>query len=258
MSLSFFQPRASGLHALHPLTKLTAVFAILLIGFLARWPHLPIALFVFAVLPLAVWGRIARAVVRATMTVFVPLLVSLVLVQGLFYPGASQVIFSIGPLAFKLEGLLFAYATASRILLLAGAGTLLLYSTHPADLTLALQQRGLPSGLAYVVVTAIQLLPQMQARAASILDAQRSRGLETEGALMNRVRALIPLLGPLVTSALTDVDERAMALEVRAFSSPRRKTSFRELCDSHAQMVARRLLLAMTALVGALELIRPV
>jgi energy-coupling factor transport system permease protein len=253
LARSFFLPRASGLHALYPLTKLVLVLAIVLVGFLARSVYGPIALFLFLILPLAAWGKIAPDLIRVTLTVILPFVISIALVQGLFYPGATKVVLAFGPLSLKEEGLLFAFGTAGRILLLAGAGLLLLFSTHPADLMLALRQHGMPGALAYIVVAALELIPQMQAQAAAILDAQRSRGLETEGSLLTRTRALVPLLGPLVFGALADVDERAMALEARAFSSPRAKTSYKELRDTGGQALARWLFLLAAVIVGALE-----
>jgi energy-coupling factor transport system permease protein len=256
LARSFFLPRASGLHALYPLTKLVLVLAIVLVGFLARSAYAPIALFLFLILPLALWGRIARDLIRVTLTVILPFVISIALVQGLFYPGATKAVFAIGPLSLKEEGLRFAFGTAGRILLLAGAGLLLLFSTHPADLMLALRQHGMPGALAYIVVAALELIPQMQAQASGILDAQRSRGLETEGSLLTRTRALVPLLGPLVFGALADVDERAMALEARAFSSPQAKTSFKELRDTGRQALARWLLLMSALIVAALEVWR--
>lgn len=254
MRRSFFLPRDSGLHALHPLTKLMLALCVILIGFLAPWASLPLLLFLFIVLPLSVWGKIARSLIRATLVVAVPFALSITLVQALFYPGATHVLFALGPFAVKAEGLEFAYGTAGRILLLAGAGLLLLLSTAPSDLMMALTERGMPRSIAYIVVAAIQLLPQMQARAAAILDAQRARGLEAEGSILMRVRAVIPLLSPLVFSALSDVDERAMALEARAFSSARPRTSFVELRDTRGQAIFRWALAGAALSVGIVEL----
>ncbi len=256
MNRSFYLPRASRLHALHPLTKLTLVLVVVLVGFLARTPIVPFGLFLFVVLPLAAWGRIAGSLARVTVAVILPFIISVAVVQGLFYPGASRVLVALGPLSLKEEGVLFALGTAARILLLAGASLLLLFSTHPADLALALQERGMPSPLTYIVVTAIQLIPQMQTKAAAILDAQRSRGLETEGRVWTRARALMPLLAPLVFGALADVDERAMALEARAFSAPRDKTGFKELCDTRRQALARGAMIAAGLLLSILEVWR--
>ncbi len=254
MSRGFFLASSSGLHALHPLTKLVYAACIALVALLARWPPLPMALFVLMILPLAVWGNIAGELVRGTLIVTLPLALSVLLVQGFFLPGASQVLFSLGPLSFKQEGLVFAYGTASRLVLLAGTVLLLLYSTPPSDLMLALTERGMPHPIAYMVITAIHLLPQLQARALAILDAQRARGLETHGFLLARMRALVPLLAPLVFSALGDVEERAMALEARAFMSPGAKTSFKELADSRAQQVARWAMVLGALFISVLEM----
>ncbi|MGE5141445.1 MAG: energy-coupling factor transporter transmembrane component T family protein [Rudaea sp.] len=254
MSRTFFLGRASGLHALHPLTKLTLAAAVVWVGFLAHSPLVPLGLFAFVIVPFAAFGRIAGSLLRVTLAILILLGLSLVIVQGLFYPGATRVLLPLGPFALKEEGLVFAFGTLSRIMLLTGAGLLLLFSTHPGDLMLALTQRGLPSSLAYIVVTALQLIPQMQARAAAIVDAQRSRGLETDGSLLLRLRGVIPLLGPLVIGAIADVDERAMALEARAFARPGPKTSYKWLADTRAQRLARYSLLIAALVLGALEI----
>ena len=56
------------------------------------------------------------------------------------------------------------------------------------------------------------------------MDAQRSRGLETEGNLMVRMKAFLPLISPVVMSALTNTRERSIALEVRGFGRKQKKT----------------------------------
>lgn len=202
-----------------------------------------VALFVLVILPLAVWGKIWREVLRATFMVVLPLAVSLALVQGFFYPGAQDVLAQIGPFALKREGLEFAFVTATRLMAIAGAGLLVVYATHPADLALALVQAGAPFSLAYIAVAAIQLLPEMQSRAQQILNAQQARGLETQGNVFVRVRAFVPLIAPLVYGALENVQERALALDARAFRAPRAKTSWRELRDSSRQRIARWMLI---------------
>lgn len=248
MNQTFFLDRSSGWHALHPLTKLAVALALVVAAFSVRWFFISIALFVFVVLPIAVWGKIWRELLRTTFTVILPLAISLALVQGFFFPGAQNVLWQIGPFALKREGLEFAFVTGTRLMVIAGAGLLVVYSTHPADLTLALVQAGAPYALAYIVVTAIQLLPEMQASANGILNAQQARGLETTGSLRVRLAAFIPLIAPLVYGALENVQERALALDARAFRAPRPKTSWRELRDTRAQSVVRIVLVVFSIL----------
>ncbi len=248
MNQTFFLERTSGLHALHPLTKLALALALVVTAFTVRWLFISIALFVLLILPLAVWGKIWREVLHTTFTILLPLSVSVALVQGFFFPGAQTVLWQIGPFALKQEGLEFAFVIATRLLVIAGAGLLVVYTTHPADLAIALVQAGAPYALAYIAVSAIQLLPEMQARAQSILNAQQARGLETQGSIGVRIRAFVPLIAPLVYGALENVQERALALDARAFRSSRVKTSWRELHDSPFQRMARLLLVAYSLL----------
>ena len=111
---------------------------------------------------------------------------------------------------------------------------------------------GFPANLAYVIVTTIQIAPRFQARAATILDAQRARGLETEGSFLVRVRAIVPLVVPLILSSLVDVEERALAIEARAFNRPGKKTSLVEIADAPWESAARwMLVLGMVGVVAA-------
>lgn len=233
------------------------MLAIIVASFSVRWNFVSVALFVFVILPLAVWGKLWRELLRTTFTIILPLAVSLALVQGFFFPGAREVILEIGPLALKREGLEFAFVIGTRLIVIASAGLLVVYATHPSDLALALVQAGAPYALAYVVITTIQLLPEMQARAQAILNAQQARGLETTGNVRVRVAAFIPLIAPLVYGALENVQERALALEARAFRAPRPKTSWRELRDSQTQRAARVGLVLFSVLLVLVSLISP-
>ena len=127
----------------------------------------------------------------------------------------------------------------------------MMLSTRPDQLMLALTNAGLPGSLAYIVLTAIQIFPRFQERAQVILEAQQARGLEINVNIFKRIRLLVPLLGPLVLSSIVDVEERAMALEARAFSRAGKKTSLLVLKDSGWQRTTRWcLVLLMIALIG--------
>ncbi len=103
----------------------------------------------------------------------------------------------------------------------------------------------MPREIAYVILAALSLVPRMQARAQSISDAQQARGLRTEGNMLVRARALLPLLGPLITSALHETEERALALEARAFRAPGPKSQWRIVHDTATQRIVRWVLLAV-------------
>src|SRR5664280_1813483 len=79
----------------------------------------------------------------------------------------------------------------------------------------------------------------MGSRAVEIVEAQRARGLDTEGSVRRRIRGIVPLAGPMVFGVLSEVEERTVALEARAFSAPARRTVMRVLPDDGAQRVLR-------------------
>lgn len=233
----------SGLHKLHPLTKLA--FSGLCFACAATLPSLPwlLAMFALVILPLAVWGRLTTAFLKACLLVVGPFLLSLAIIQGFFH-GGETTLFQLGRFSYTLEGLMAGLLFAARLLVALGGTLLLMQSTDQAHLMQALTERGFPARIAYVVLTAIQIFPSFQDRAQVIMDAQQARGLELQTGTLNRARLLLPMVGPLILGSVMDVSERAMALEARGFSSPARKTSLHALADSRWQAALRLILLA--------------
>lgn len=250
--LSLYIDRDSPLHRLNPITKLTLSFSLILIGFLGPGFWLATLLFFLVLIPISFWGNISKEFTQTTFRLILPLVGFLFAMQSLFYPGGETVLFGVWIFSVKLEGVQFAYLTASRIMNMVGSFLLLLLTTHPSTLMTDLTRRGLPASLTYVIISTLQIIPQMQLKANTIIDAQRSRGLETEGGIRQRVGALLPLVGPLVFGSLVDVEERAIAIEARAFKANRTKTSLIEVPDSSGQRLVRVGLVIVTLLaIGA-------
>jgi energy-coupling factor transport system permease protein len=249
-AFSLYIARDSAIHRLHPLTKLALVLLCLVLGLFLPGIWLTWAAFVVVILPLALWAGILPRFLSAILKTALPIVISLFLVQGLFWPGGTPIV-ALGPLSLKQEGLAFAVRSAGRFVMIISSFLLLTFTTRPDGLMLALRERGFPNSIAYIMLATLQIVPRFQAKANTILDAQRSRGLETEGNLLVRFRALLPLIQPLLLGSLVDIDERAIALEVRAFSRQGPKTSLLVLRDTAWQRVARwLLLLASLAVVG--------
>lgn len=244
-----FLPGDGWLHRLHPRTKLAAVGAAGLLAYtpLLVWEGVPTLPWgVVALLFVAGWvdsPQVARLLLQRLLLLLLPLALSLFVVQGFFFPGAHTILLELGPFALKAEGLRFGATILTRLALLLGALLLFLLTTDPADLAHTLTQLGLPHEVAYILLATLHLLPWMHARAQRILAAQRARGLQTEGTLLVRARALVPLLIPLFISAIQEAELRALALEARAFRAPGPRTAWRQLPDSLAQRLARWFLL---------------
>ncbi|MEO7910015.1 MAG: energy-coupling factor transporter transmembrane component T [Roseiflexaceae bacterium] len=238
---SIYSPGDSPLHRLHPLTKMVAAVLIVVAAYVLPGLLSPLALF-FVVLLLAYTGGIMKSFLRPVLLGLLPIVVSLFVIQGILFPPPGATPLPIGPITLTREGLALAFLISTRLLTFTSSILLLLRTTHPADLVFALTERGLPRSIGYILLVTLQIAPDMIGRAVAIVEAQRSRGLETQGGL-RPMRALVPLVGPLVVGALVDVEERAMAIESRAYTAPGPKTSLRELVDTTGQRIARWLLL---------------
>jgi energy-coupling factor transport system permease protein len=246
---SLYAGRESGLHSVHPLTKLTMAGFVLAAALLIPWPLGTYALFICVVLPLGAWGRVTGLLLRAVVRLLIPFAISLFLIQGLFWTGGTPIL-SLGPLSLKTEGLAFALAMSGRILIIFSSFLWLAMTTRPDALMLALVEKGLPDRIGYIVLTTMQIVPRFQAKAATILNAQRSRGLETEGNILRRVRGVLPLVVPLILGSIVDIEERAIALEARAFSRQGEKTTLVDLPDSVIQRTFRWILIVMVIAIG--------
>lgn len=198
--------------------------------------------YALVLLPLAFWGRMGKRFLTTCAKVIWPFMLSLFPIQGFFAAGHT-VLFELGPFSYTLEGMLLAVDYSTRILVGISAALLLMFVTRPDHLMQALTERGFPHQVGYIVVTTLQIIPRFQAKAQMILNAQRSRGLETEGPLLHRLRMLLPLVGPLILGSIIDIDERAVALEARAFNHTAAKTHLNRLRDSRVQTILRRLVI---------------
>jgi energy-coupling factor transport system permease protein len=168
-----------------------------------------------------------------------PLVVSIVLVNTFIYPGATDVIAVVGPFQATWTGLTVALQAMLRVVAFALSVAVFALTTPTDDLLADLERRGLGRRGVFVIGAAVATVPRMIERAGEIIDAQRARGLDTEGSPARRLRGVVPLAGPMITGALGEVEERTMALEARAFSAPGRRTVIRLLPDSGGQRFVR-------------------
>jgi energy-coupling factor transport system permease protein len=211
----------------------------------------PLAIIAIAVLPAALVAGVAGRLVRVSLLLTLPIAISVVLVT-VFTRSGETVLFVIGPFDATLEGVDFAGQTLVRLFAISTSIGLFGLTTEPRSFVLDLERRGLSPRFAFVALATLEAVPAMVERAGVIAAAQRARGLDTEGSLRARLRGVLPLAGPVVLSSLTEVEERSLALEVRAFGRPGRRQLLWRIPDSGTQLVVRGLLLG--ALVGAIVL----
>jgi energy-coupling factor transport system permease protein len=225
----------------------TAVDATILGGVIG-----PVGLTVLAVLLPAAVARVLPRLLRVGLLLALPLAVSVLVVNLFFYPSGSTVLFRIGPITATAEGLAFAIETLVRRMAITGALALFYLTTPIGSLVVDLERRGVSPRIAFVVSSTVRTVPAIVERAGQIAEAQRARGLDTEGSPWRRVRGLLPLAAPVVLGSIGEVEERTMALEARGFSRPGRRSLLWAPRDRGWERVARWLMvLTIPALIVA-------
>lgn len=222
---------------LNPTTKLVVAFALAGIAFGVRGWSGPVAALAIVLL-IALAARLGRAI-RPYLLASVPIVISILLVNTFIYPGATDVIAPIGPFVATWTGLAAALQATLRVEAFALSVAVLALTTATDDLLDDLERRGVGRRATFVIGTAVRTVPRMIERGREIVDAQRARGLDTEGSIWRRARGIVPLAGPMVLSALSEVEERTMALEARGFSAPGHRVTLRPFPDSPAQRALR-------------------
>jgi len=126
-------------------------------------------------------------------------------------------------LAQSLEN---AAAMTLRFIVLVESFSIFFLTTSPDHLGLALEQTHIPYEFCFAFTTAVRFVPVLAEEAQTIMDAQKARGLELErGNFLKRIRNYIPILIPLIVSAIRRSLELAEAMESRAWGATKKRTN---------------------------------
>lgn len=136
------------------------------------------------------------------------------------------------------EGLLSAAFLASRLILLVTGSSLLTLTTTPVSLTDGLESLLKPFALiklpvhelALIMSIALRMIPTLANETDRIICAQKARGADFEsGNIISRLKALVPVLIPLIISALRRADELGDAMDARCYWGSKNRTKYKKL-----------------------------
>jgi energy-coupling factor transport system permease protein len=117
-------------------------------------------------------------------------------------------------------------ALTLRFVVLVESFSVFFLTTSPDHLGLALEQTHVPYEFVFAFTTAVRFVPVLAEEAQTIMDAQKARGLELEkGNFLKRIRNYIPILIPLIVSAIRRSLELAEAMESRAWGAMKERTN---------------------------------
>ena len=169
--------------------------------------------------------------------------------QILFIPG-DTVIWKLWVFSITQEGLDKAVSLCSKILGIGSAAILSVKILNLNKLMAVLEKKGVSPTVSYVLMSTASIIPQMNKKMGTILEAQKSRGIEMESNLIVRAKAFFPSVGPLILNSIVSAEERAITLEARAFSAPCKKTTLHEIPDTGTDKAVR--ILAIAAVIAAI------
>jgi energy-coupling factor transport system permease protein len=216
----------SPLHRLDPRVKflLTVVIFMASIMFLDL---LPLTVIFLVQVPLVIVGKIGREWLKTLKggAVLAMIIFSTNLLSFYFFQGRQ---ITSGMVEYSL-------ALTFRFLVLITSFSLFFLTTSPDKLSLALEKARIPFEFNFAFITAIRFVPVLADEAQTIMDAQRSRGLELDkGNFLTRIRNYIPILLPLIINSIRRSLELAEAMESRAFGTTKSRTNLFELEMSRA------------------------
>lgn len=236
ITLGQYFPGNSVVHRLDPRTKLLMVVVFIVALFCAdNWLSYGVV-FLFLVISIYISKISLQSITRGLKPVLFIVIFTGVL--NLFFTEGTHVIFSVFGFTLTWEAVERAFFMVSRIMMLITGTFLLTYTTSPIALTDGLESLLNPlkklhlpvHELSMMMCIALRFIPTLIEETDKIISAQKARGADFEtGNLMQRAKALVPILVPLFISAFRRADELAIAMECRCYQGGEGRTKMKLL-----------------------------
>ena len=236
ITLGQYFPGNTAAHKLDPRTKILLVVLYITALFTAG----SFLAYGLMALVLAACVRVSRVGLKALVKGLKPVLFIIIFtgILNLFFTPGEGVLWAWGPLHITSSGLRSAAFMVLRITMLIMGTFLLTYTTSPIALTDGLETLLGPlkrlkvpvHELSMIMSIALRFIPTLIEETDKIMSAQKARGADFEsGNLMEKARALVPILVPLFISAFRRADELATAMECRCYHGGEGRTKLHVL-----------------------------
>jgi len=259
ITIGQYFPGQSLLHRLDPRMKLVLTLAFIVLVFLPQnwWGLLAVVMFLGVVVGLS---RLPVKLLWRSVKPVLFLVAFTSVLNMLYVTGEGRPLVSFWVITIYPEGIRTAVFISLRIVCLIAGSSLLTYTTTPTALTDAMEYLLSPlkvvrvnaHELAMMMTIALRFIPTLMEETDKIMSAQKARGADLEsGGLLQRVRALVPILIPLFVSSFRRAVDLAMAMECRCYQGGQGRTRMKRLRTAPRDWVALGVYVAvMTALIG--------
>ncbi len=263
ITLGQYFPGDTPIHRLDPRCKILVMIAYIVIIFCVQSFAGYAALFLF------VAGSIYISKIPPLMVVkgLKPIMV-FIIITGLFnlFLTGGEVAWQFGFLKITYEGIRLAVFMILRLTFLILGTSLLTLTTSPISLTDGMENLlrpfkkiGVPAHeLAMMMSIALRFIPTLMEETDKIMKAQAARGADFEsGSLLQRAKAMIPILVPLFISAFRRADELATAMECRCYRGGENRTRLYDLKYHRRDLGAAAVVAALAAAVALFNILCP-
>lgn len=260
ITIGQYFPGQSPIHRLDPRVKILLAFAYIVLLFIASSG---LGLLVGVVFACVCYGisQIPPRMIIKSVKPMVPIIFFTAVLNMLFVQGEE--LWSWWIIHITREGVQTAVFMAVRIIFLLVGTSLLTYTTSPIALTdgierllSPLKRVGLPvHELAMMMTIALRFIPTLIEETDKIMSAQKARGADLEsGGILQRAKALIPILIPLFVSSFRRADDLALAMVCRCYRGGEGRTRMKQLKLGLRDLVAGLVMAALFVAVILLNL----
>lgn len=231
-----YYPVKSFVHRLDPRFKLLFLIAYIVMLFVAK-SFYGLALCLVILLLAALFSRVPFGSVLRSVKGIIFLLAFTSLLNVFFHKG-EDLLWHWGIFSIYTEGIVFAVFLMCRLVLLVLGSAVLTLTTTPVELTDGFENLLFPLTLikipvhvlALVMSIALRFIPTLMDETNRIISAQKARGADFEaGNIFRRIKAIVPVIGPLIISAFRRADELGDAMDARCYSSEKKRTKYKKL-----------------------------
>ncbi len=264
VSFGQYYPASSFVHKCDPRLKLLFLIGYIVAVFLAQNFYALAACAALFALVAAFSGVRFLSLLRSVKAITFLLVFTAVL--NLFFHSGEKILFSWWIIKITEEAVYFTIFLAVRLFLLVLSSAVLTLTTTPVALTDGIESLLKPlkyirfpvHELALIMSIALRFIPILTDETARIMNAQKARGADFEtGGLIKRVKAVIPVLIPLLISAFRRADELGDAMDARCYAGSKIRTKYKKLTFGWRDLIAALLLAALFAGIILLRVYTP-
>ena len=261
ITLGQYFPGNSPLHKLDPRAKIILLIAFMVTIFICK-NFVNLGIVALATILLVAISKIGFKTVKKSIKPLKWIIVLTFLINLFYGSGDAIILFGkaleFGVFKITFDGIFTAIFTSVRVVLLVVSGSLLTYTTSPTAITDAIESLLKPlkyikidiHSLAMIMTIALRFIPTLVEEVDKITAAQKSRGADMDsGNLINKIKAVVPIIIPLFISSFKRAEELAYAMECRCYNGGEGRTKMKVMHLGGKDFIAFAIMVAFYSIV---------